>query len=105
MEALLNTYVFFYFSGYDEATSRCQEEDYSLLDHLTSASTKFVTSKVDQDRTGSKSQMIWLGAQRQRTSNFRGEEWRWISDNVILDIEFQKPGPRVQLHPSICRNA
>ena len=82
------------FSGYDEATSRCEEEDYSLLDHLTPGSTKFVTSKVDQDRTGSKSLMIWLGTQRQRTSNFRGEEWRWQSSKQkVASLDWAKGQP------------
>ena len=81
-------------SGYDEATSRCEEEDYSLLDHLTPGSTKFVTSKVDQDRTGSKSLMIWLGTQRQRTSNFRGEEWRWQSSKQkVASLDWAKGQP------------
>jgi len=81
-------------AGYDEATSRCEEEDYSLLDHLTPGSTKFVTSKVDQDRTGSKSLMIWLGTQRQRTSNFRGEEWRWQSSKQkVASLDWAKGQP------------
>ena len=64
------------------------------MDHLTPGSTKFVTSKVDQDRTGSKSLMIWLGTQRQRTSNFRGEEWRWQSSKQkVASLDWAKGQP------------
>ena len=82
-------------SGFDEAVQKCQAEDYSLLDHLTESSTKFVTTKVDQDRSdSSKSYMIWLGANRQRTGNFRGEEWRWTnSEEPVEVIEWGKGQP------------
>ncbi len=82
-------------SGFDEAASRCKEEGYTLLDHLSESSTKFVTTKVDQDREdASKSLMIWVGAARQRTSNFRGEEWRWeASGDPVDSIDWGKGQP------------
>ena len=81
--------------GFDEAVETCENENYSLLDHLTEASTKFVTSIVEQDlESSSKSLMIWLGTKRRRTSNFRGEEWQWTaSGDKVTDIEWGKGQP------------
>ena len=58
----------------------------SILDHLTKSSTEFVVNKIQsQFNDPSKTLMVWVGAQRQRTSNFRGEEWLWESskDQVL----------------------
>ena len=59
----------------------------SILDHLTKSSTEFVVNKIQsQFNDPSKTLMVWVGAQRQRTSNFRGEEWLWESskDQVFI---------------------
>lgn len=81
-------------SGFEEATEKCAEEKYALLNNLTDASKTFVTTKVDQERDdSSKSLMLWLGAKRHRT-NFRGEEWRWTeTDGKVESIEWGRGQP------------
>ena len=75
-------------AGYNNAVDECQEENGALLDHLTKSSTQFVINKIQSqssDQSSSKTLMVWVGAMRERTSNFRGEEWLWESskDPVI----------------------
>ena len=80
-------------SGFDEATDKCAEEKYALLNNLTDATKTFLTSKIDQERDSSKSLMLWLGTKRHRT-NFRGEEWRWTeTDNKVENIEWGRGQP------------
>ena len=69
-------------AGYNNAVDECQEENGALLDHLTKSSTQFVINKIQSqssDQSSSKTLMVWVGAMRERTSNFRGEEWLWES--------------------------
>ena len=70
-------------SGFDEAVEKCESESANLLDDLTNSSTEFVTNKIESlhKDESTKSHMVWVGAQRERTSNFRGEVWKWKSSD------------------------
>lgn len=82
-------------SGFDEANDKCKESGYHLLDELTEASTAYVTTRLKQERKDDTSQglMAWVGAQRKRTSNFRGENWVWASGGEVDDIAWGRGQP------------
>ncbi len=81
-------------SGFEEAKEKCEDKGYHLLDDLTDAKTKFVTNTLEQSQADDSANiMVWVGAKRKRTSNFRGEEWRWTTGEKVAKIDWGRGQP------------